>query len=51
MENIADHTRTELFLTVSSEKPMEKNLLMEILDGTGAGSSWDEPLAIVQLES
>ena len=50
-ENIPDHIRTELFLTVAGEKPMEKDQHMEILDGSGAGSSWEEPLAIVQADS
>ena len=47
MENINDGERTSLFLTPYSQSPMGDTDKVIILNGTGPGSSPQEPLALV----
>jgi hypothetical protein len=47
VENIKDSTRSSLFLTPYSESPMSDAQKITILNGTGPGSTPQEPLALV----
>ena len=47
MENIKDRERTSLFLTSYSQSPMDDSDKVTILNGTGPGSTPQEPLALV----
>jgi hypothetical protein len=47
VENIKDSTRSSLFLTPYSESPMSDAEKITILNGTGPGSTSQEPLALV----
>ena len=47
VENIKDRESTSLFLTPYSQSPMEDGDEITILDGTGPGSTPQEPLALV----
>ena len=47
MENIKDREDTTLFLTLHSQSPMDDADKITILNGTGPGSTPQEPLALV----
>ena len=47
VENIKDRKSTTLFLTPYSQSPMDDTEKVAILDGTGPGSTPQEPLALV----
>jgi hypothetical protein len=47
VENINDRERTSLFLTPFSESPMDDAHKITILNGTGPGSTPQEPLGLV----
>ena len=47
LENIKDHGSTSLFLTSYSKSPMDEAEKVTILNGTGPGSTPQEPLALV----
>ena len=47
VENIKDRESTSLFLTPFSQSPMNDNEKITILNGTGPGSTPQEPLALV----
>ena len=46
-ENIKDRERTSLFLTPYSQAPMDDAAKITILNGTGPGSTPQEPLVLV----
>ena len=47
LENIKDHGSTSLFLTSYSKSPLDEAEKVTILNGTGPGSTLQEPLALV----
>ena len=47
VENIKDRENTSLYLTPYSESPMDDAEKVPILNGTGPGSTPQEPLALV----
>ena len=47
VENIQDRERTTLYLTSNNESPMDDSEKVIILNGTGPGSTPQEPLALV----
>jgi hypothetical protein len=47
VENIKDGERSSLFLTSYSQSPMDGADMVSILNGTGPGSTPQEPLALV----
>ena len=47
MENIKERESTTLYLTPYSESPMDDTEKVTILNGTGPGSTAQEPLALV----
>ena len=47
VENIKDRESTSLFLTPYSQSPMDDNEKITFLNGTGPGSTPQEPLALV----
>ena len=47
VENIKDHESTSLFLTPHSKSPLDDAENVTILNGTGPGSTPQEPLALV----
>ena len=47
VENINDREKTNLFLTPFSESPMDDAVKVIILNGTGSGSTPQEPFALV----
>ena len=47
VENIKDHTRTSLFLTLHSKSPVGDSDKVAILNRNGPGSTPQEPLALV----
>ena len=47
VENIKDRENTSLYLTPYSESPMDDAEKVTILNGTGPGSTPQEPLALV----